>query len=572
MTRFADLPRTLIGMLAAALLGACTDDVPTEPTPPTSTACDGVPTEVLAPAPLAPVIVSGASLRCFAMAGSGRSYLVFPQLTGAGLPYGGYGTRFGDVSPDAPIVTSLARTRTAAELLEPPSAQLLLDAQLRAREHAVARGGWSTTLPTPLARADAFARTANDTLRQFRVLATLDQPARYARVTARLQHTGARVLLYVDTLVARSFTASDIAALGAVHDALTPAITSAFGDGSDIDGNGRVIFLVTPTVNALVPAANCATSGVVRGFFDPNDLGGRDSTSNRAEIFYAYAPDEMGRWSCRQPKADVMANLPPTFVHELQHMLSYGEHVVERGGAPEEAWLNEALSHMAEEIGSLVFEARYPAPAGRSSVAQLFPDSAGPFITPNVSYSYRFLLTPNAYSLTGCAPGTFCTLAERGGSWLMLRWLADQHGAAFLRRLVETSRVGRANLEAASARPLGDVLAKFAMAVHADSLLNEPRTRAPVELRFSSRNLRTLYRALFETVGLPGGVGRPFPNEPSTLPPGTSVTPTMRPGTFQSYRVTVSADRAVATMRFVAADGTAFPETFGAQVAILRLP
>jgi hypothetical protein len=200
---------------------------------------------------------------------------------------------------------------------------------------------------------------------------------------------------------------------------------------------------------------------------------------------------------------------------------------------------------MAEELGSLVFETRFPAPAGRATPTQIFPDSSAPYITPNVLYSYRYLFSSAIYSILRCAPGTFCSLSERGGTWLFLRWMSDNQGATFLRQLVETNRTGRANLEAVAGRSASALLGDFAIAVSADSIVGQPRLASPLPLRFTSRNLRRLYRGLFETTGLLGGVSRPFPIEPLTLAPGASLTGTMRPGTFLTYRMQIPLERRV---------------------------
>ena len=106
----------------------------------------------------------------------------------------------------------------------------------------------------------------------------------------------------------------------------------------------------------------------------------------------------------------------------------------------------------------------------------------------------------------------------------------------------------------------------------ADSVLGVPRTAAPATLRFTSRNLRQLYRSLFEVFGIQGGVGRAFPIEPLTLASGTNLTGTMRPGTFLTYRLRLSASTPNAVLRLLALDGTPFPATSGAQVSVLRMP
>lgn len=571
--------RALAATLLATMLTGCAGDPPVAPKP-TEVTCDGVGVSVRALAPLEHVVLSGADAACFALEGDGREYLVVPQLTGATLPYGGYGFRLGD--PVA-VVAQVA----AAEAPDPawlraaqlphggattaPDAQSQLDARMRARE--ATWSGNRAPRPDDVLLSTRTATALVDSTRRFSVLNTLAATPAYSPVTARLRFAGTRVLLYVDTLASSAFSDAELLGMGTLYDQrLASAVTDAFGAGSDIDGNGRVIFLLTPTVNAMVTASQCGTSGFVRGFFYNHDLASTESTSNRGEVFYAYVPDETGRWSCSHTREDVTANLPPTFMHELQHMVSFGEHAIERGGAAEETWLNEGLSHMAEEIGSLSYESRFPAPSGRTTPTSIFPDSATPYINPNLLYSYRYLFSSATYSLTSCAPGTFCSLAERGGTWLFLRWVADQQGSTAFRRLVETNLTGRANLEAATGRSTASLLGDFALAVSADSVPGVARNSAPPALRFSSRNLRRIYKSLFDAYGLAGGVGRPFPIEPLPLAGGSSVTGTMRPGTFLPYRLRLGAGAPPSVLRMLAVDGTPFPTSSGAQVSVLRLP
>jgi hypothetical protein len=561
-------------LLVACALGACSGDGPTPP--PATAQCDGSTINVRALSPGDGVTITDAEVACLALAGAGAEYLVMPQLTGSSLPYGGYSFRLGDpvmmeaavtAVPNAPLVD--ARELFGAQRIT-DDAQAVLHRRLRAHEATAPRTAHQRARMNGAATAHAIG--APDTLRAFSVLNTLAATPTFSTIGATLAYAGDHVLLYVDTIAATAFTTPELAAMGALFDdALVPAMYDQFGSGSDIDGNGRVLFVLSPTVNAMVPASQCSVTGYVRGFFYSHDLVSQEATSNRGEIFYAFVPDPAGRWSCAHTKAEVDANLAPTFMHELQHMISFGEHAIERNGSSEEPWLNEGLSHIAEELGAKLFEARYPAPSGRTNPSQIFPDSASPYITPNLLYSYRFLLTSTFYSITTCAPGTFCSLAERGGSWLLLRFIADQQGETVLKRLVESPLSGRANLEAITGRTTAAWLGDFALAVNADSVEGRPRDFAPASLRFSSRNLRRLYRVLFEAYGIGGGVGRPFPIEPLSLAPGAAVTGSMRPGSFSTYRLRTTADRPVALLRFVGADGAAFEPPAGAQLAVLRL-
>ena len=570
----ADLVRRYLALTALAL-GACSGDGPTRP--PATAQCDGSTINVRTLEPGDGVTITDAEVGCLALAGAGAEYLVLPQLTGSSLPYGGYSFRLGDpVMMEASVsaVQTIAPQVDAREMFgvrqTVDDAQAMLHTRLRTHETTAPRAASKPARDGGAGLAHAIGDP--DSLRAFSVLNTLAAAPTFSTIGAALAYAGDHVLLYVDTLAASAFTAPELAAMGALYDdALVPAMYAQFGTGSDIDGNGRVLFVLSPTVNAMVPASQCSVTGFVRGFFYSHDLTSQAETSNRGEVFYAFVPDPTGRWSCAHTKADVDANLAPTFMHELQHMISFGEHAIERNGTSEEPWLNEGLSHIAEELGAKLFEARYPAPSGRTSPTQIFPDSASPYITPNLLYSYRFLLSSSFYSLTTCAPGTFCSLAERGGSWLLLRFIADQQGDAVLKRLVESPLAGRANLEAITGRSTAAWLGDFALAVNADSIEGRPRDFAPADLRFSSRNLRRLYRALFDAYGIGGGVGRPFPIAPLAVAPGAAITGSMRPGSYAAYQLRTTADRPVALLRFVGADGVAFSTAAGAQLSVLRV-
>src|SRR3989442_1036971 len=131
--------------------------------------------------------------------------------------------------------------------------------------------------------------------------------------------------------------------------------TLAFGGESDIDNNGMVIVLMTGKVNALVTSAQCnsPTGGYVAGFFFGADLITTPpfATGNAGEIFYSIVPDPSGTLSCQHSVSAVTQLVPVTFVHEVQHMISFNQHFLVRGNFPEDLWLNEGVSHYAEENG-----------------------------------------------------------------------------------------------------------------------------------------------------------------------------------------------------------------------------
>ena len=133
----------------------------------------------------------------------------------------------------------------------------------------------------------------------------------------------------------------------------TPIDTTAFGRESDLDGNGVVIVLLTQHVNDLSPDCN-TTGSIILGFFFGLDLlpGPGPGHSNDGEIFYGAVPrQDMPNCSVVHEDGSRPSRCPAVFIHEFQHMISFNQHVLVRGGDAEETWLNEGLSHFAEELG-----------------------------------------------------------------------------------------------------------------------------------------------------------------------------------------------------------------------------
>jgi hypothetical protein len=270
----------------------------------------------------------------------------------------------------------------------------------------------------------------------------------------------------------------------------------------------------------------------------------------------------VGHFSCAHRKSSVKTGTPPTFIHEFQHMISYNQHVLLRGGQGEVTWLNEGLSHIAEELGSKYYEAKYPAPAGRASPSQLFPDSSQGFVTPNFRNAYSYLLTPTRHSVT-----TFeglGTLEERGAAWLFLRWLADQKGEQVFKQLVQTTRRGTDNVSNVAGEPFQALFGDFGIATYSDSIDGVPRSSIPTRYRFTSRNTRQVFARLFPL--------KPNPITPTSLDCSSASTQSMVQGTSAYYIVGATAGCTQTRLDLTSASGTALPTTLQPQLAIFRLP
>lgn len=551
---------------AFALLGAaaCSPDKPVSPKDPCVGAAASADLTTLSV--FEGTTIRGPQLGCVRLAADAE-YILLPQFLGADLPYAYrtflIGARGGPIS-STPLV---AASRAGAGTAVPQTAQEQLHATVRAAESRLRPDA-------QLLASRAVVAAVDPGPRQFSVLASLVDASKFTNISATPKFTGARVVLYVDDRAAGIYTDDDIAKLGAqFSDVLFDIDRASFGQESDIDGNGRVIVLLTPAVNALVPAADCASFGFATGFFYGFDLASSAPESNRAEVIYAMTADPTGSWSCPHTKTDVAALLPATMIHEFQHMISYNYHVLTHGGAAELPWLNEGLSHMAEELGSLYYEAKYPPPLGRTNATQLFPDSASSLIIGDVFNSYRYLRFSEQYSIVSCAPTSFCYTPERGAAWLFLRWLADAtNDPGIFAKLVQSDKQGRQNVEAVVGRPFEELFGDFALALWADSIVGSPRSSVGPRNRFASRNLRRLYSALYDAYGPLGGVPQRFPISPIDIPPAERFQSAIRPGSVRAFRLRTPRGGGEVETALTAVSGEPLTVQEGAQLSILRVP
>jgi hypothetical protein len=528
-----------------------------------------------------------------ALAGNGASYLVVAQFAASQVPntYVPYRLISGSTlsaSLSGATIAGLSRAanpfgaRAAvanASLPTRRTSQLAFDRTLRARaRQLVGSGAWRPTLQRTRLSAETVSSSVSaavvpavGSVRSFRVLADPFGTS-FASVGARLQYAGSDVLIYVDTLTpANGFTSSQLTAFGQLFDqTLYPIDTTAFGPPTDVDQNGHVIMLMTPVVNALTTATDCQTNGYIAGFFDEEDLGApaSDPNSNNGEIFYSIVPDPTGLSSCAHTTDDVGFSVPSTFMHELQHLISFSQHVVVHNGGSEYGWLDEGLSIVAEELGSQYYEQKCPGTACRTNADQIFPDSSQGFVSNLLYDSYQYALLPDTASVTlhSDADDGF---SWRGGDWLLMRWLGDQFGTGLYRKLDENSVIGVPNIESASGKSFPVLFADFGMALFTDSLPGLSRATAPPIDRFASRNVRQLWNRLFVTSQ--GSLPLAYPVQVFPIT-GDTTTAVMDPGTMSFFRLDTPTSQATVSIQFAGPGGSALPAVVKPQLAIFRLP
>ena len=280
---------------------------------------------------------------------------------------------------------------------------------------------------------------------------------------------------------ADGFTEAEYQAIARGIDTLVyPLDTAMFGPPTDIDGNGRVVVLFSKAVNALTPRVS---SGVVLGFFFSRDLLPRQSPSgscvgsNAGEMFYVLVPDPTGSVSAVRTKQFVQSVALGTIAHELQHLINSSRrlYVNDAQVISEEPWLNEGLSHVAEEL--VFYRASGRAPRQNLDAAALADPATRAafdlFQNANFRRFLEYLRLPASFSPVGDND----QLQTRGAAWAFLRYVADRAGATdgdFWRRLVNSKTVGANNLQqqlAGTGLSVASALRDWGVAIVTDDLV-----------------------------------------------------------------------------------------------------
>ena len=382
----------------------------------------------------------------------------------------------------------------------------------------------------------------------------------FVSTTATARAVGSRVAVYVDNAApAGGYSDADLVDVaGLFDDHLYPIDTAAFGRESDIDANGVVIVLLTQHVNALSPDCN-ASESVILGYFFGADLlprGPSNPGSNEAEIFYGLVPDPDNP-DCSVTETFALSHLPSTFVHEFQHMISFNQHRLVRGGPAEDTWLNEGLSHFAEEL------------AGRQVPDTECPISgscANDFLAQgDLVNAFAYLESPEDFFLI--EPGSSSgKLEERGANWLFVRWLVDHFatdsvlGRDLTQRLVATNLLGAANVVAQTGVGFSTLVPEWQLTNYLDDLpgFNQPSAR----LRYKTWNFREVAEANSRT----------YPLVPdSTTGADYSHIGILRAGSGKHVLVLQPANSGPVDFLLWGGLGEAYPSAVGPRVAVVRI-
>jgi hypothetical protein len=340
---------------------------------------------------------------------------------------------------------------------------------------------------------------------------------------ARVEAVSNHAIVVADTTnPSGGFTRLDFEAIAAEFDRLIyPTVTRHFGTPPDIDANQRVVIFYTRAVNEMTRPTD---QGYVGGFFWARDLIPRSAScaaSNEAEIFFMLVPDPSALASHIPHSRDALRQSTlATVGHEFQHLINAGRRLDRCGfDCFEELWLDEGLSHIAEEVLFYAETNRRPrSNISRATLAAGESESLNRYMGSNLVRYGLYLERVTAHSVFGAE--NFGSLEMRGASWAFLRYLADHSGRAdeeFFRSLVQTERTGVENLRGTIDEEPLEALRRWGVSVFTDDLV-----ATAVEFQQPSWHFRSW---------LPPVFGNRFPLQTHTLGPGGAVDLEIRGGT-----------------------------------------
>jgi hypothetical protein len=271
----------------------------------------------------------------------------------------------------------------------------------------------------------------------------------YLAVRGRLRAVGQRVQVYVD--------AQDLALVGrdVLRDLVStfdgqifPTAASTFGQARDADGDGRFTLLLSSWLTRLAGGRH-AVDGYVRGAdFDATLAAPFGNQCDMMYLSTALAPGP---------------HLQTVLAHEYTHAVTLCARAFSEPGAgaivddagpagrpllEEEGWLDEAMAHLVEDLHG--------------------------FSRSNLDYRVSaFLSQPSRYRLVVedyYAADLFRSHGNRGGTYLFLRWCADQFGPGLLPALIRSETRGVANLEAATGVPFAELYRQWSVALFLSGL------------------------------------------------------------------------------------------------------
>ncbi len=361
---------------------------------------------------------------------------------------------------------------------------------------------------------------------------------------ARIVAIGSQSIVVADTLnPSGGFTPADYSRFAARFDTLVyPIDVGNFGAPAAFGPEGKILLFFTTAVNALTPMNS---ESYVGGFFFDRDLYPVTSTatmqgcrgSNMRNMFYLLTPDPAGTVNGNIRRTGFVDSVTTSVLaHEFQHLINASRRLYVTPGADpnEKVWLNEGLSHIAEEL--LFYHEGQSAPQRNLSVTSLrasrtLVDAFNADQSSNASRYEDYLTNPSINS----AIRNDDSLGTRGATWDFLRYLADRKtrdggtDASVWQALVNSKTTGVPNLQQTFGSNLGAMLRDWSVSNYTDDVV----TSVSADFSQPSWNWHTIFPALGSNSSYPLKVT-------SLVAPATSGS--VVPGGAAYYRFSVAAN------------------------------
>lgn len=398
-----------------------------------------------------------------------------------------------------------------------------------------------------------------------------------------------RAILAVDTLDGPPITLFPQQVLDSITDEFDnitfPTDSSYFHNPTDVDVNGHIILLFTGQVNKLTPPAT--DGGFVGGFFFAGDFfppvdqgGGQFSfcpSSNQGEIFYLMSPDPTGRFGNVRSSSSVRQGTRGTIAHEFQHMINAGTRFTSTNPLVtsfESTWLNEALSHFAEDavgrvsrgfadLRTLTFDDVLPCNAPCSE-----RNDFNAFFFQNLARLTYWMDQPDKFSPMSKDADT--SLAVRGAAWAIVRYAADNFSNGEPRKLTQVLAIGPdtgvKNFTAATKSPVDTLVKGWLVSMYADHL---GIAGLPAQYQYRSYNFRSVMPPVAKSV-LSQAVAT-YPLKVQSVGSGSdNISGTNRSGSGTYYRLSVAAGAGAKNVKILDTSGNA-ANFSGEHVYVLRV-
>jgi len=226
-----------------------------------------------------------------------------------------------------------------------------------------------------------------------------------------------------------------------------PRITKIWGNWADIDEDGKIAFVFSPTINQEKQAI---------GFFNPSDLFKNEDNnySNEMDIVYFAIPDD-------KESSYSLDSITATMAHEITHAITFNSKTYKRilngeqNVLQEEIFIDEGLSHLSENLCG------YGISGGNVDFIRYYLENT-------LDYSF---CKENAFGQNDSA-------GQRGAMCLFLSWLfwkkggmswdnynpieiKDCGGIKFLKELINSKDTGWENIGKIYGLPIEELFTEF---------------------------------------------------------------------------------------------------------------